>query len=210
MSSILIRTIFTFLLLILSLKLMGKRQIGELEINELVSTLLISEIAAMPITEPDIPLLNAIIPILFIMSAEILISRLKNKTRAVKKILEGNPTYLIYKGKLRQGELDYNRISLNELLREMRKQSIFNLTDVDYAVLEECGNISFYEKDTSSVMAHYLVIDGETDKKLLKMLGLNDRWLEKTLKEQKTSLEKTFLLSLDDQGTVSLIRKEEK
>ena len=102
MMNLLFKGMIIYLSVIIAMRFMGKRQIGELEINELVSTLLVSEIAAMPITEPDIPLLNAIIPILFIVSAEILIAYLKNKSKGVKKIIEGNPAYLVYKGKIKE------------------------------------------------------------------------------------------------------------
>ncbi len=210
MAAIFIRTIIIYLLLIFSMKIMGKREIGELEINELVSTLLVSEIAAMPITEPDIPLLNAIIPILFIVSSEILIAYLKNKSAKVKKIIEGEPVYLIKNGKLNSCALQKNRISLNELLCEMRMQSIFNIHDVQYAILEQNGNISFLAPQNSNNMAHYVVIDGSVDKELLRTLGLNESWLLGALKKRKTKLEDVFLLSVDDKKDINIIIKEEK
>lgn len=146
MASILFRTVLVYLLLTLVLKIMGKRQIGELEVSELVSTLLISEIASLPIDDPDIPLLNAVIPILFILCMEIILSSLKNKLPLLKKWVEGKPVYLIYRGKLRQKVLDENRISINELLSEMRLQGIADIQDVAYAVLEQSGKISMIQK----------------------------------------------------------------
>ena len=98
MTSIVVRTIIVYIILSFSLRIMGKRQIGELDVGELVSTLLISEIASIPIDDPDIPLMNAIIPILFILAIEIIISTLKNKSEKLKKIVEGTPEYIIYKG----------------------------------------------------------------------------------------------------------------
>ena len=96
MASIFIRTLIIYLFLSISLKIMGKRQIGELEVGELVSTLVISEVAALPIADPDIPLMNAIIPVLFIVCLEIIISSLKNKSEKLKKYIEGEPIFLIY------------------------------------------------------------------------------------------------------------------
>ena len=96
MTSIFIRTIIIYVILNIMLKIMGKRQIGELEVNELVTTLLISEIGALPISDTNIPLLPAIIPILFISSAEVLISVVKNKSARIKRAVEGEPVYIIY------------------------------------------------------------------------------------------------------------------
>ena len=142
MLSIFIRTIIIYILLSIMLKLMGKRQIGELEVNELVSTLLISEIAAIPISESNVPLLAAIIPIVFICTLEIFLSALKNKWHGLKHVVEGEPVYIIYKGKLLQDALDENRISINELLCEMRIQGIGSISEVYYAILEQNGKLS--------------------------------------------------------------------
>ena len=98
MTSIFIRTIIIYVILTVIMKIMGKRQIGELEVNELVSTLLISEIGALPISDTDIPLLPSIVPILFIAATEVLVSVVKNKSAALKRVVEGEPTYIIYKG----------------------------------------------------------------------------------------------------------------
>ena len=122
MVSIFIRTFIIYILLSVTLKTMGKRQIGELDVNELVSTLLISEIAAIPIDDPDLPLMNAIIPITFILSIEIILSHAKTKSNKLKKYVEGRPAFIIYKGKINQKELKENRISINEFLSEMRNQ----------------------------------------------------------------------------------------
>jgi uncharacterized membrane protein YcaP (DUF421 family) len=192
------------------MKLMGKRQIGELEINELVSTLLVSEIAAMPITEPDIPMLNAIIPILFIVSAEILISYLKNKSSKVKKIIEGSPSYLIYKGRINEAVLLENRLSVNELLCEMRMQSIFDIKEVDYAILEQCGDISFFKNESHSKMAHYLIIDGVADEKLLSTLNISKKELFKGISDAKLDVRDILLLSVNEAGNFDIIRKGEK
>ena len=130
MASIIIRTAIVYILLTISLRITGKRQLGELDVGELVCTLLISELMAIPIDDPDIPLLNAVIPTLFVISLEIIISAIKNKSEKLKRAVEGTPTYIIYKGRLLQDVLKENRISINELLSEMRKQSITDLRDV--------------------------------------------------------------------------------
>ena len=140
--SIVIRTVILYILLSFSLRITGKRQLGELDVSELVSTLLISEIASIPIDDPDIPMLNAIIPILLIASIEILISAIKNRSERLKAIVEGTPDYIIYKGRILQQRLYDNRISINELLSELRTQGIGNISEVEYAILEQGGSLS--------------------------------------------------------------------
>ena len=149
MASIFIRTVIIYVLLSFSMKIMGKRQIGELDVSDLISTLLISELAAIPIDDPDIPLFNAIIPILFIVSLEIIISSMKNKSNRIKKYVEGQPAFIIYKGRLLQETLRENRISINELLCEMRIQGIGDIRDIDYCSLEANGKLSILKKQTN-------------------------------------------------------------
>ena len=132
MTSIVIRTVIIYIILSVSLRIMGKRQLGELDVSELVSTLLISEIASIPIDDPDIPLMNAVIPILFILSVEILLSTIKNKSRKMKSVIEGKPQYIIYKGRVLQNVLNENRISINEILSEMRAQGVGDISEVYY------------------------------------------------------------------------------
>ncbi len=209
MASILVRTIIIYILLSFSLRIMGKRQLGEMDVVELVSTLLISEIASIPIDDPDIPLLNAIIPILLILSAEVILSTVKNKSEKLKESLEGKPLYIIYKGRLLQDALRENRISVNELLSEMRSQGIGDISEVNYAILEQNGSLSLLKKAEND-MAHTLVIDGHIMVDDLKSLGYNERWLEKEVAARKTRLEKIFLMTVTDEGDVNIILKEEK
>ena len=128
MGVILARCLIIYILLTFAMRITGKRQIGELDVGDLVSTLLISELAAIPIDDPDVPLLNAAIPILIIVSLEIIISTIKNKWRPLKKAIEGRPVYIIYKGRILMEELVDNRISISELLAEMRGQGIFDIS----------------------------------------------------------------------------------
>ena len=208
MISIFIRTIIIYIVLSVMLKIMGKRQIGELEVNELVTTLLISEIGALPISDSDIPLLASIIPILFIASTEVIISIVKNKSALIKRVVEGEPSYIIYKGRLRQKALCKNRISINEVLTEMRTQGIADLSDVRYAILEQNGKISFLKASDSPNISKTLVVDTKPNVKSLKEEGLSMEWLEKKLKEEKTHLDEVFLLTVNEDGIVSIIRKE--
>lgn len=209
MTSIVIRTVIIYILLSFSLRIMGKRQLGELDVGELVSTLLISEIASIPIDDPDIPLLNAIIPILFIFAIEILLSTLKNKSEKMKELLEGKPQYIIYKGRLLQKMLIENRISLNELLSELRTQGVGDIDEVYYAAIEQNGSLSLLKKG-DSVMAHTIIIDGCVEKNNLKALGYNEDWLEKQIKLRKIKKKEIFLMTVNDNGEINVIIREEK
>ena len=207
MTSIIIRTVIIYILLSLSLRIMGKRQLGELDVSELVSTLLISEIASIPIDDSDIPLLNAIIPILFIVSIEVILSTLKNKSERLKSVIEGRPEYIIYKGRLLQSVLSENRISVNELLSELRTQGIGNINQIEYAAIEQNGSLSLLKKGESN-LAHTIIIDGQVMKKTLQNLGYNETWLKKILRERKAKAEDVLLLTVDDSGDVNLIMKD--
>lgn len=207
LAAIFIRTLFIYLFLSISIKIMGKRQIGELEVEELVSTLVISEVAALPIADPDIPLMNAIIPVLFIVCLEIIISYVKNKSALLKKYVEGEPIYLVYRGKLLQNVLKENRLSINELLCEMRIQGVSSIEEVDYAVLEQNGSISIFKKDDTP-LSHSVITDGEVDLKMLSELGHDEKWLNKQLSKKNVTAEGVFLMTVDDNDGIYIIRKE--
>lgn len=209
MISIFARTLIIYILLMIAMKMMGKREIGELDVTELVGALLISEIAAIPIDDPDLPLLNAIIPVIFLLSLEILISFAKTKFNFLKKKIEGEPSFIIYKGKIRQEALLKNRITINEFLAEMRAQGVCDVADIDYALIEQSGKISIIKKD-SGVMAHAVIIDGDyympggKEHKKLKNAA------EKELKSKNISTDEIFLMTVNDNGKINIIRKEKK
>lgn len=209
MVSIFIRTIIIYSLLTFLLKITGKRQIGELEAGELVSTLLISEVASAPIADGDIPLLNAVLPIIFICCLEVALSAIKNKSDKLKKAFEGESDYVIFRGKLRQSVLEENRISINEVLTEMRTQGVGDLSDIYYAVLEQNGKLSLIKRDDGQI-AHSVVIDTKPDVKIMKGLGLDAAWLDKRLKEHGAKLDEVFLMTVNDSGAINIILKEEK
>ena len=209
MISILTRTVIVYLLLSFAMKLMGKREIGELDVSDLVSALLISEIAAIPIDDPDIPLLNAIIPILFILSVEILLSYAKTRSSRLKRCIEGESVFLIYKGVLDQNALRENRISLNEFLCEMRTQSIGDISLIDYAVLEQSGKISIMQKGKDT-LSHALIIDGEFNGAEIGDGRFTREEIEEEIEWRGAKMEDVLYLSKDDSGNINIILKEEK
>lgn len=209
MASILIRTVIIYALLTFTLRIMGKRQIGELDVGDLVSTLLISEIAAIPIDDPDIPLFNAFVPILFIFSLEVILSTIKNKSEKIKRCLDGEAVFIIYKGRLLQRALKSNRISINELLSSLRAQGVGDIKDVEYALVEQNGSISVLERGGAQ-MAHAVIIDGEIIHSTLKYLGLGVGWISERLCEIGLMQDEVFLMTVDDSGEINVIRKEKK
>jgi len=208
-ASIFVRTFIIYILIAFALRIMGKRQIGELEVSELVSTLLISEIAALPIADPDIPLLNAIIPVLFIFSLEIIISSLKNKSEKLKKFVEGEPIFLIFKGKICEKALKDNRLSINELLSEARLQSIGDISEIYYAILEQNGQISFLKRGKNESIAIPLVIDGEVKEEALSQTGFTKKRLLREIKERRLTPQNIFLMTLDDDENINIYIKED-
>lgn len=208
MISIFTRTIIIYLVLTVMMRIMGKRRIGELEADELVSALLISEIAAMPIGDQNIPLLNAIIPIIFVCAIEVALSAIKNKWGALKRVVEGESVYIIYKGRILQDELEKNRLSINEIVGEMRVQGVSDISEVEYAILEANGKLSIIKKSEMQSYGHILVIDGRINDKELKRLGYNRRWLEKNIGESDIS--SVFLFSIQDSGEKHIVLKDKK
>ncbi len=208
MATILIRTIIIYFFLTVSLKIMGKRQIGEFEVGELVSTLLISEIASIPICDTSVPLLHAVIPVTFILCIEIIIAALKNKLPTLKRAVEGAPVYIIYKGKLLQKALCDNRISINEILSELRVCGVGDISEVEYGIIEQNGKISVIRKSDAGGIAHNLIVDGEVCPDTLKSLELSEGWLNRQLSEANLKADDVFLMTIDDSGNINTIERE--
>ena len=224
MITIVFRTVIIYAMISFLLRCMGKRQVGELELSDLVATLLLSEIASLPIADSTVPLLNALIPLLLILSFEIILTYLKTKFSPLKKLLEGKPSFLIVRGRLDQGELERLRISIEEFLGECRLQGYADLSEIDYAILEQDGKLSILPREERkppsaqdlkvAVMkkgfSHPVILDGEVEEDQLAMLGLDRRWLEKECARRGQSTEEIFLMTVDDGGGILVIGKEKK
>lgn len=137
-----IRTVLIYLFLIIGMRLMGKRQIGELQLSELVTTLLLSEMASLPATDPNIPLAFSILPVSLLLLLEIILPFLAARFPFLKKMIDVVPSILIRKGEIDPGEMSRMRISMDELLSQLRLKGVGDLRDVDYAILEQSGQLS--------------------------------------------------------------------
>ena len=223
MTTILIRTVIIYVFLISIMRLMGKRQLGELEVSELVSTIILSDIASLPICDQDIPLFYAIIPIITITFFEVSMSFLLTKAPCLKKLLSASPSILINKGKLDRRELSKNRISLDELISELRQKAVADISEVEYAIIEQNGKITVIPKAQYSPpkaadlgllpketgLCHILVSDGHIDKHGLKTMQKSPKWLQDILRKNKVKVKDVFLLTLNDNDNLTLIKKED-
>lgn len=222
MLTCLIRTVIIYLFLVLAIRTTGKRQIGELEISELVSTFLLSEIASAPIGNQEIPLSFAILPILTIISLEVIVSFLNTRSALMKKLFLGSPIILIRGGRLQQKELSKARMSVEELLSELRQNGVASIEEVAYAILENNGKLSVTPQAKhkpltpedlhlgaeESGIAHAIVVDGVIKKEALDSVGQSKDWLNKILCRNNYKLEEIFLLTVDDLGKTCIIKKE--
>ena len=211
MLTVFVRSIIIYILLALILRLMGKRQVGELEITELVAALLLSELAAMVIDDTEKPLLYSIIPILCILFIEVMISFAVLKISLFKKIFGAKPSILINRGKIDVKELARMRISLEELLGELRLQGVGCIDTVEYAIMEQNGQISVFVRDQNPRgIDHALIIDGKIQKDAFQEADCSPSFIEKSVRKHKCRIEDVFLFTVDDRQNTTIIKKEGK
>ena len=224
MAIILIRTVIIYIVLVGAMRIMGKRQLGQLEVSDLVSTLLLSEIAALPIENHSIPLVYAIIPIVLVLAAEIFSAALLSRFPGLKNLLSTRPTVLVKMGKPQEAALKRTRISADELMVALRKSGSTDISSVAYATLEQDGTISVVpttperpataadggKKPAESGIYHILIENGKISRHGLDSVGKNERWIEQFLITQNTQLEDVFLMLADDGGSLRFFRSQKK
>ena len=206
-----IRTVIIYVFLLAVMKIGGKRQIGELQLSELITALLISEIATVPITTPTTSLLHAVIPVVTVILLEILLSYITTKSRKLKRLLDGSPDVIIERGKLDIAKLGKLRMTVEELICECRQAGIGDLSDVEYAILEENGKFSFFEKakkgEKEKGIAHTLITDGEISPYGLRLAGMTEPQLHALLKQKRATASEVFLLTVNDAGDTHIVKK---
>lgn len=223
---VLIRAIILYFVVMFIMRIMGKRQIGQLQPFELVIALMVSELAATPMQNTSIPLFHGIIPIITLLVLQVLISTLQLKSEAARLIFCGKPSILIEKGKVNIKELKNNRLNLNDLLEELRLKNYYNLKDIEYAILETGGQISIIPKSelesatrkdlnvksSQDMLPVTLILDGKINSKNLKLINKDKSWLNSQLKKKNiSSADQVFLALLDSKGKlVYQLKKEGK
>ncbi len=225
MAIIFIRTIIVFILIIASLKLMGKRQLGELELSELVVAVLISDMAALPLQDIGIPLLYGLIPIITLLCCELLISFASIKSIRFRTMMWGKPSILVFNGKIIQSELKKNRFSLDELAESLRKKDITEINAIKYAILETDGTLntvlfqaeqpvtpSQMKMDVAEKGVPVAVIsDGKVLSDNLKKIGRDEKWLKKQLSNLGAEKPRdVFYMTVDEAGGVYFAPMERK
>lgn len=223
MAIAIIRTFILYAVIILSLRIMGKRQIGELEPVELVVAVLISDLAAHPLQDIGTPLLNGLVPVLTLLCSEVLISALIVKSIKFRAIISGKPSLIIKKGKIIQEEMKKNRFTLDELTEQLRKKNIIDISTVKYGVLETDGSLSTLiytdqlpvtpkqmKLQTDDIGYPVIVInDGRVLENNLKKMGVNNVWLRNQLKNRNIKEpEDVYLMSVDDAGRIYFAVRE--
>lgn len=223
MAIVLVRTLIIYFSLLLVLRLLGKRQLGEMELSEFVVAALIADLAAHPLQDMGIPLMNGLIPILVLFCCEVLIAGFSLKSVRLRSLVFGKPSLLIVRGQILQREMYKNRFTLDELMQELRAQGITDLNAVSFGVLETNGKLSIILAPQESPLTPaqmgiscpqkgcptILISDGRVLDANLRHLGLDRTWLEAQLRKHgASSAGQVFLMTADETGAVYYAAKE--
>lgn len=218
-----LRTLLLYIVLVLTVRLMGKRQIGEMEPSEFVVTMLIANLAAIPMQDTAIPLLSGLVPILVILGVELILAVLSLRCIRIRSFFCGKPIVLMENGKIIEKNLQKTRVNLDELTMHLREKDIFDLTEVKYAILETNGQLStlLYAKDrpasakdagiraTETELPVTLISGGKVLDENLAIAKKDRAWLEAELKKRACTVHGTLLLTVDAAGKVYLVRRED-
>lgn len=217
------RTVILYLLLILVVRVMGKRQIGQMEPTEFVVTMLLANLAAVPMQDNGIPLASGLVPMLTVLGISLILSVLAYQSIHMRRLLCGKPVILVENGTICQRNLARTRIHLDELTEHLREQGILDLTTVKYAILETNGLIStfLYPKDAPATakdagitvkdafLPYTLISDGHLLPQNLHLAGYNHHWLRRQLEKRNLQPHQVLLMTVDGAGKIYLARKEE-
>ena len=219
-----IRTVFLYLVLIATIRMMGKRQIGQMEASEFVVTMLVANLASIPMQDGGIPLFSGVVPILTVLGVELILSALSLKSIPLRRILCGKPVILIENGRILRENLKKTRVTLDELSGHLREKDVLDPRAVQYAILETNGNLSVFpfpeERPASAgesgipTKPQYLPItvisDGHLLQDNLTLSGKDHGWLRSVLAEYSATVESTWLLTVDAGGNILWYPKEEE
>ena len=209
-----IRSIILYIIVLVVMRLMGKREIGQLQPFELAISIMIADLASIPMADTGIPITNGIIPILGLLVMHLVISIINIKSIRGREIICGRPSILIYRGKIDEKVLRKERFTVNELEERLRGNNIVNIGDVEYAILETSGQVTVIQKPEKrnttpadfSIQPDYegipydLVIDGKVMYENLKIIGKNYEWLKKQVSKFNIKPEEALLVTLDGKG----------
>ncbi|MBR3888307.1 MAG: DUF421 domain-containing protein [Clostridia bacterium] len=218
MGNIFLKTIIIYFFLLVAVRLMGKKEIGQMQPVELVAIIIIADVASVPMQNVGTPIVQGIVPIFALLTVELLLSYLNIKFDFFHKIISGKPSVLISKGKVVQENLKKQRYTIDGLIEQLRMSGYSDIRDVDYAILETSGQMSVIPKannalnKTSKDYVGYpriVVMESKIYLENLNALGLNEAWLEKRLKDISLKLKDVFILVVDESGKIFYQKKEE-
>ncbi|MCI9287199.1 MAG: DUF421 domain-containing protein [Clostridia bacterium] len=218
-----VRAIILYIIVLIVMRLMGKREIGQLQPFELAISIMIADLASIPMTETGIPITRGIIPILGLLVMHLLISLINLKSVKAREIICGKPRILIYRGKIDEKALIKERFTINELEERLRGNGVASVGDVEYAILETSGDITVIQKPNKrttipedfNIMPEYegipydLVVDGKIMNKNLKKIGKDYNWLQKEVGKFKIRPEEALLVTFDGKGQIFCQKKGE-
>mgnify|MGYP002545718846 FL=1 len=216
------RAIVLYIIVLVVMRLMGKREIGQLQPFELAISIMIADLASIPMTEIGIPITNGIIPILGLLIMHLIISIINMKSIKAREIICGKPRILIYRGKIDEKALIKERFTINELEERLRGNNIMNLGDIEYAILETSGQVTVIPKpEKKNVIAedlnitpeyegipYDLVVDGKVMNKNLKKIGKDYNWLKKEVRKFNMNPEEALIVTYDGKGQIFCQKKE--
>ena len=219
-----VRAIIVYILVLIVMRLMGKREIGQLQPFELVISIMIADLASIPMTDPGVPIFNGLVPILGLLAMHLLITVLNIKSVNLRKVTCGKPTILIYRGKIDEKALKKERFTVSELQERLRGKDVFNLGDVEFAILETNGEVSVITKpnkrnltpEDMNIEADYegipydLIVDGKIMYENLNKIGKNKMWLLKQIEKFKCLPEDVLIATIDGKGIFFCQQKERK
>ncbi len=223
MPAIVVRTIILYLLVVFSLRFMGKKQIGQLEPAELAIAIMISELASIPLSSRDIPLMNGVVPVLVLVCCEVFISWLTLKNVKIRKFVSGQPSLLIENGKLMPETFRNIRFTTDDLMEEMRQNGITSIQDIQYAIMETNGKMSFILKKSASPptiedlklsipeeqMPFPILVKGEIYQDNLMRIKKNEQWLSKELEKRHIKDRKEVLLLCANHEKITFLQLRE-
>lgn len=199
-----IRTVILYSIVVTIMRLMGKRQIGELQPYEFVITIMISDLASLPMQDTRLPLLLGIVPIITLLLLKIIISQLQLKNQFIRKVVDGEPSILIKKGKINFNALKSQQINLDELMEELRLVGYFDLDDIQYAILETNGKISVLPSNSSKkdiknpLLPKIIICDGSINKNIITSMNKDEKWITSLLNKHSINSIKDVLIAIYD------------
>ena len=205
-----VRSIILYILVLLVMRLMGKREIGQLQPFELAISIMIADLASIPMTDIGIPIFNGIIPILGLLTMHLIISVINLKSMRAREIICGKPSILIYRGKINEKILKKERFTINELEERLRTDNVFNFGDVEYAILETSGQVTVIQKpEKRNTIPEDFNIDGKVMEKNLQQIGKDYNWLKKQAEKFKIKPEEALIITIDGKNQI-FCQKSEK